>query len=231
MKKKLFIIFTILFTAILFSFLLYTNKANVGTPREHIETTSISIIKIRTLEQKDNLFDIVKSLEGIMDVTLDGSNMAVNIWFDKRKTNREALVEKLKVNELKSKKKEPEIFHLGLFNSLQTDEALHGILSAYSNNYDSNNEVVIVDSRPKESRGKWPRLFESLGIKISADEKQEPFLSMLHYLGELMKLGNGQDAWSSDKLKMISNQNNYLLKKGVIFINVLLRLKLRVIIL
>lgn len=104
MKKKLFIIFTILFTAIIFSFLLYTNKANVGTPREHIETTSISIIKIRTLEQKDNLFDIVKSLEGIMDVTLDGSNMAVNIWFDKRKTNREALVETLKVNELKSKK-------------------------------------------------------------------------------------------------------------------------------
>ena len=122
-------------------------------------------------------------------------------------------------HELNLEKAEPEIFHLGLFNSLQTDEAIHGILSAYSNNFDSNNEVIIIDPRPKENRKKWPRLFESIGIKINSDETQELFLSVLHCLGELMKLGFGQDAWSSDKLKMISNQNNYMFKNDYLFIH------------
>ena len=120
-------------------------------------------------------------------------------------------------HEFDTEKLDPEIFHLGLFNSSQTDEAIHGILSSYIANFDSNNEIIIVDPRPKENREKWPRLFESIGIKINSDEKQELFLSVLHCLGELMKLGFGQDAWSSDKLKMISNQNNYTFKNDYLF--------------
>ena len=111
-----------------------------------------------------------------------------------------------------------EIFHLGLFNSLQTDETIHGILSELSNSTFSKSEIIIVDSRNSNLRKKWPRLFESVGIKID-DETPDTHLSALYWLGELMKLGSGQDAWSCDKLKMILNQNslpfnnNYLISE------------------
>ena len=139
----------------------------------------------------------------LADVEVCKTNQSIPKWIPDHKFDSEKL--------------EPEIFHLGLFNSLQTDEAVHGILSAYSANFDSDNEIIIVDPRPKENRKKWPRLFESIGIKINSDETQELFLSVLHCIGELMKLGFGQDAWSTDKLKMISNQNNDIFKNDYLF--------------
>jgi len=120
-------------------------------------------------------------------------------------------------HEVDPNSKKSDVFHLGLFNSLQTDEALHGILSAYCNNHDSNNKLMIIDPRPKESREKWPRLFESIGIKIDEEDNQEQFLSILYWLGELMKLGTGQDAWSCDKLKMISTQNDHSFRDDYLF--------------
>lgn len=117
--------------------------------------------------------------------------------------------------ELESRK--PEVFRLGLFNSLQTDEALHEILSSYCKKDNKNKKIMIIDPRKKEYREKWPRLFKSIGIKIDEEDNQEQFVSMLYWLGELMKLGMGQDAWSCDKLKMLSNQNNYSFRDDYLF--------------
>ena len=131
--------------------------------------------------------------------------------------NKDSISSWVPEHELRIENKESEIFHLGLFNSSQTDEALHSILSAYNKSHDCNNEIIIVDSRNKETRNKWPRLFESMGININIDIEKEQFLSALYSLGELMKLGIGQDAWSCDKLKMISNRNNSLFKEDYLF--------------
>jgi len=114
-------------------------------------------------------------------------------------------------HDLDSEFKKPEIFHLGLFNSSQTDEAIHNILSNYTNNSKENEKIMIIDPRPKESRKQWPRLFESLGIKLDSGVSNDSNFGALSWLGELMNLGDGQDAWSITKLKLILNQNNFSL--------------------
>ena len=120
-------------------------------------------------------------------------------------------------HDLNHQNNQSEIFHLGLFNPSQTDEALHSILSAYNLHSEANNEILIVDPRNKKSREKWPRLFESMGININLDIQKEQYLSSLFSLGELMKLGIGQDAWSCEKLKTILNRNKYLFKDNYLF--------------
>ena len=56
-----------------------------------------------------------------------------------------------------------------------------------------------------------------MGININLDIQKEQYLSSLFSLGELMKLGIGQDAWSCEKLKTILNRNKYLFKDNYLF--------------
>ena len=70
-----------------------------------------------------------------------------------------------------------------------------------------------IDPRLKESRKQWPRLFESLGIKLDSGVSNDSNLGALSWLGELMNLGDGQDAWSITKLKLILNQEISLLTR------------------
>ena len=130
--------------------------------------------------------------------------------------NNESMPSWVPNHELSFDNNPSDIFHLGLFNSLQTNEAIHDILSSYSKNL-KNKSVMIIDSRPEENREKWSRLFETIGIKIDSETNHSSSLSVLSWLGELMKLGDGQDAWSCDKLKMILSQNSFSFKEDYLF--------------
>ncbi len=113
-------------------------------------------------------------------------------------------------HELESNHEKSKIYHLGLFNSSQLGEAIHNILYEYLNGNQSAKNLMLVDTRTKEKRGNWNRLFESLGIKLNSDANNESAFAGLSWLEELMKLGQGPDAWACSKLKMVLDQNKYL---------------------
>ena len=138
----------------------------------------------------------------IADVEVCKSDKSIPSWVPK--------------HELNIDKSSSEVFHLGLFNSLQTDEVIHDILSSYSKNVKSQS-LMIIDPRSEENRQKWPRLFETIGIKIDSEISNESSLGVLSWLGELMKLGDGQEAWSCDKLKMLLSENSFSFKENYLF--------------